>query len=87
LANLHYEVGRGTIANMLSAAGMEPAPERRQRMTWKKILRTYWEVLAATDFFTEELWTGRGLVRYHVLFVIKLANARGADCRHGARTE
>ena len=42
-------------------------------MTWKEFLRTHWEVLAATDFFTVELWTGRGLVRYHVLFVLKLA--------------
>jgi len=51
---------------------MDPAPERRQGMTWKEFLRAHWEVLAATDFFTVELWTGRGLVRYHVLFLIKL---------------
>ena len=73
LANLRYEVGRGTIANVLRAAGMEPAPVRRQGMTWKEFLKTHWEVLAATDFFTVEVWTGRGLVRYHVLFVIQLA--------------
>jgi putative transposase len=30
-------------------------------------------VLAATNFFTVEVWTGRGLVRYRVLFVIQLA--------------
>jgi hypothetical protein len=30
-------------------------------------------VLAATDFFTVELWTAKGLIRYHVLFVIRLA--------------
>jgi len=73
LANLRHEVGRGTIANVLRAAGMEPAAARRQKMTWKEFLKTHWEVLAATDFFTVEVWTGRGLVRYHVLFVIKLA--------------
>jgi hypothetical protein len=73
LANLRHEVRRGTIANVLKAAGMEPAPERRQGMTWKGFLRTHWEVLAATDFFKVELWTGRGLVRYHVYFVIQLA--------------
>jgi putative transposase len=28
--------------------------------------------LAATDFFTVEVWTPVGLVRYHVLFVIRL---------------
>ena len=30
-------------------------------------------MLAATDFFTVELWALRELVRYHLLFVIKLA--------------
>jgi transposase InsO family protein len=30
-------------------------------------------VLAATDFFSVEVWTALGLVRYHVLFVIRLA--------------
>ena len=42
-------------------------------MTWKEFLKTHWNVLAATDFFTVKLWTARGLIRYHVLFVIKLA--------------
>jgi putative transposase len=30
-------------------------------------------VLAAADFFSVEVWTAVGLVRYHVLFVIRLA--------------
>lgn len=55
LANLRHEVGRGTIANVLKAAGLEPAPQRRQGMTWKEFLKMHWEVLAATDFFTVEL--------------------------------
>jgi putative transposase len=73
LANLWHEVGRGTIANVLKAAGLEPAPTRRQGMTCKEFLKVHWQVLAATDFFTVELWTARGLIRYHVLFVIQLA--------------
>jgi hypothetical protein len=28
--------------------------------------------MAATDFFTVEVWTPLGLVRYHVLFVMRL---------------
>jgi hypothetical protein len=27
-------------------------------------------VIAATDFFTVEVWTAHGLVTYHVLFVV-----------------
>lgn len=42
-------------------------------VTWKEFLKTHWDVLAATDFFTVELWTAKGLIRYHVLFVIRLA--------------
>ena len=30
-------------------------------------------MMGATDFFTVEVWTLRGLVRYHVLFVIRLS--------------
>ena len=30
-------------------------------------------MLAAADFFTVEVWTAQGLVRYHVLFVLRLA--------------
>ena len=73
LRNLGHEVGRGTVAQMLKSAGLEPAPDRLSRTTWKEFLRTHWEVLAATDFFTVELWTVVGLVRYHVWFVIRLA--------------
>ncbi len=34
------------------------------------------EVLAATDFFTAEMWTQGGLVTYYVLFFIHLATRR-----------
>ena len=73
LANLGHDIGRGTIADILKKAGMEPAPERERKTTWAEFLRTHWEVLGATDFFTVEIWTLRGLVRFHVLFVIRLS--------------
>lgn len=72
LANLRHEVGRGTIAKILREAGIDPAPGRRKGTTWKEFLRMHWDVLAATDFFTVEVWTAFGLVRYHVLFVLRL---------------
>jgi transposase InsO family protein len=52
---------------------MDPAPDRQKRSTWKEFLRTHLDVLAATDFFSVEVWTALGLVRYHVWFVIRLA--------------
>ena len=73
LLNLGHDVGRSTIARVLKKAGIEPAPERKKGMSWSEFLKSHWNVLAATDFFTAEVWTVRGLIRCHVLFVIRLA--------------
>jgi len=71
LQNLGRTIGRSTIARILKAHGIEPAPQRHKGMSWATFLKSHWEVLAATDFFTIEVMTLRGLVRYHVLFVIE----------------
>ena len=76
LANLGHRVARGTIANILREQGIEPAPSRRKKTTWKEFLLAHWDVLAATDFFTVEVWTRSGLVRVVVLFVIELSTRR-----------
>ena len=76
LANLDHHVARGTIANILKQHGIEPAPERQRRTTWQEFLKTHWDVLAAADFFTVEVWTCSGLTRFAVLFVIELATRR-----------
>ena len=41
-------------------------------MPWKTFLAAHWDGLAAADFFTVEVLTIRGLVRYVVFFVMKL---------------
>ena len=74
LANLKHKVGRGTVANVLKRSGIEPAPERSKRTTWSTFLKAHWKVLAASDFFSVEVWTARGLVTYYVLFVISIAD-------------
>jgi hypothetical protein len=38
LSNLGQEVGRGTIAEMLARHGIEPAPDRERKTTWKEFL-------------------------------------------------
>jgi transposase InsO family protein len=76
LANLHHEVSRGTIANVLREHGLEPAPDRIKKTTWTEFLKAQWEVLAAADFFTVDVWTHRGLTRFAVLFVIHLSTRR-----------
>jgi hypothetical protein len=76
LANLNHKVSRGTIATVLRDHGLEPAPDRLKKTTWTEFLKTHWEVLAAADFFTVDVWTGLGLTRFAVLFVIELSTRR-----------
>ena len=42
LANLGHEVARSTVANILKEHGMEPAPERNRKTTWKEFLARHW---------------------------------------------
>lgn len=74
LRTLGHSVARSTVANVLKRHGIEPAPQRR--VTWKEFLRSHWDVLAAADFFTVEVWSVVGLVRYHVLFVMAIGTRR-----------
>jgi len=52
--------------------GIDPAPERGKKPFWETFLKSHWGAIAATDFFSVEVLTRRGLVRYLVLFVIDL---------------
>ena len=82
LHNLGHDIGRNTIKRILLEAGMDPAPERSKRTSWSAFLRAHWGAIAAMDFFTVEVVTWAGLVRFHVFFVIDLASRRGEDRRH-----
>jgi len=72
LMNLGHDLARNTIKTILKDHGIAPAPERRTKTPWKTFLAAHWDGLAAADFFTVEVLTMAGLVRYVVLFVIKL---------------
>jgi putative transposase len=76
LANLDHEVSRGTIATILREHGLYSAPERLKKTTWAEFLKTHWDMISATDFFTVDVWTGRGLTRFAVLFVIEFSTRR-----------
>ena len=45
-------------------------------MPWSVLLKAHWKALAASDFFTVEVWSWSGLVTYYVLFVMELATRR-----------
>ena len=74
LKNLGHQVGRSTVARILKAQGLLPAPTRPT--SWQTFLRAHWGAIAGADFFTTEVWTWRGLVTFYTVFVIDLATRR-----------
>ena len=76
LLNLDIKVGRGTVRRILKDHLIEPAPARGQRIPWSVFLKAHWKAIAASDFFTVEVWSWRGLVTHYILFVIDLATRR-----------
>ena len=56
--------------------GTAPAPLRKNSVCWKDFIRTYLDVMAATDFFTAEVLTWKGPITYYVLFFIHLETRR-----------
>src|SRR4051794_12479734 len=73
---LGHKLARSTIADILQRHGIEPAPERTRKTTWKEFLKQRWDLLVAADFFTVEVWTAKGLQRFIVLFFIELSSRR-----------
>jgi len=85
LANLGHDVSDQTVGNTLKRYGLVPAPQRKQKTTWKEFIQAHMAVLAGTDFFTVEVLTWRGLVTYYVLFFLHLETRRvtlGGLTRH-----
>src|ERR1035438_6851169 len=72
LRGLQVEIGRTTVANILAEAGIEPAPERNRKRTWKQFLTSHWETLYACDFFSVEVLGVFGTVRHMVFFVMEV---------------
>jgi transposase InsO family protein len=72
LYNLGHEIGRNTIKRILVENGIDPTSLRRKGLSWETFLKAHWGAIAATDFFSVEVLTRTGLVRYFVLFIIDL---------------
>ncbi len=76
LRNLGVRLSDTTVGNVLREHGIDPAPKRRRQTTWKTFLRAHWEVMAAVDFTTVEVWTRGGLVTFYILVVMRLSTRR-----------
>ncbi len=74
MKDLGHRVCSSTIANVLKANGIRPAPERPT--SWRSFLNSHWGQIAGIDFFTTEVWTSLGLKTYYILFLIDLKTRR-----------
>ena len=64
------------VHNLLKDHGIEPAPQRKKQTTWRAFLNMHWEVLAALDFATIEVWTQQGLSTFYLLLVLEPSTRR-----------
>ena len=80
LSNLGIKLGRGTVQRILKDHLIEPAPIRRKRIAWSTFLKAHWRGLAASDFFTVEVRSLKGLLTFYVLFAIDLPTRRITIC-------
>ncbi len=71
MRGLKLDIGRSTVANILGEAGVDPAPERTRKRTWKCFITRHWNTLYACDFFAVESLGPFCTVRYMVFFVIQ----------------
>ena len=44
--------------------------------SWETFLKAHWDVMAAIDFTTVEVWTKGGLITFYLLFVMELKTRR-----------
>ncbi len=73
LLNLGVTLSDTTVGTILKEHGIEPAPERGRKSTWKTFLEAHWEALGAVDFTTIEVWTHRGSVTFYILVAMRLS--------------
>ena len=73
LAALGIQVAPSTVWEILTAAGLDPAPRRDTGPTWPQFLRSQAEALIAADFVVIDLLDG---TKAYVLAVIEHANRR-----------
>ena len=76
LKNLNYHIADSTVANVLKAHGIEPAPDRQRTPAWSTFLKAHWNSIFATDFTTVEVWTRNGLVTFYILAIMHLQTRR-----------
>ncbi len=52
LANVGHRICSSTVANILKAHGIEPAPRRGRQLSWRVFLKAHWDTLNGVDLAT-----------------------------------
>ncbi len=85
MKNLGHRISDTTIGKILRENGISPSPERTRGTSWARFIKSHKDVMWATDFFSEEVWSPFGLVTVYVLFFIQLSTRKvvlGGVTRH-----
>ena len=56
LSNVGFRIGKTSVANILKAHGIEPAPTRRQTPSWETFFHSHWDVLQEWGLDAITLW-------------------------------
>jgi hypothetical protein len=56
LSNVGFRIGKTSVANILKAHGIEPAPLRRQAPSWATFFNSHWDVLQESGLDAITLW-------------------------------
>ncbi len=63
LANLGHTESDQMVENIVKQHDPAPAPERKKTATWKRFVRTQWDLLSSTDYITAEVGTVCSLIQ------------------------
>ena len=89
LTNLGYRLSDQTVGNILKRHSIPPAPERKTTVTWWEFIRCHLDILRATDFFTNTVWTWLGMVLSCILLCLHVGRRAiydtGTRAWHSAR--
>jgi putative transposase len=87
LANLGHDLAHNTIRNILKAHGIEPAPQRARKTTWREFLQRHWEQIVGSDFFGMKPSKASGLASLVIFCFMKLSACRAEIGRSASETD
>jgi len=84
LANLGHDLAHNTIRNILKRHGIEPAPERSRKTSWKEFLDRHWAQIMTSDFFRRNPLNLSGLAGSGPSRLDETVDSRRGQCNDGS---